>query len=36
VLVRDKLFIDGILYCYDENDNEHTHAASDKKKYGDN
>lgn len=33
VLVRDKLFIDGILYCHDENDNENTQATS-AKKYG--
>ena len=33
VLVRNKLFIDGILYCHDENDNKNTHATS-AKKYG--
>lgn len=33
VLVRDKLFIDGMLYCQDENDNENTNATS-AKKYG--
>ena len=33
VLVRDKLFIDGMLYYQDENDNENTNATSTKK-YG--
>jgi hypothetical protein len=31
VLVRDKLFIDGMLYYQDENDNENTNATSAKK-----
>jgi hypothetical protein len=31
VLVRDKLFINGMLYCQDENDNENTNATSAKK-----
>jgi hypothetical protein len=30
VLVRDKLFIDGMLYYQDENDNENTNATSAK------
>jgi hypothetical protein len=31
LLVRDKLFIDGMLYCHDENDNDN---ATSEKKYG--